>query len=147
MVDQHIDDFIQVGRRRWDVSCFIFYRIPFTTLRVVLVQKGLSCHLQRTGLHMHIIQILGNPMMIWSQTYSIHLRMTCHNILMMILSHPLRVVMNILLVTRICSMKISNHHRAQILMDTRSWPAQSSLGLTLPNKSIFILGFLAGICR
>jgi hypothetical protein len=27
MVDQHIDDFIQVGRCRWDVSCFIFYRI------------------------------------------------------------------------------------------------------------------------
>jgi hypothetical protein len=28
MVDQHLDDFIQVGRRRWDVSCFIFYRDP-----------------------------------------------------------------------------------------------------------------------
>jgi hypothetical protein len=28
MVDQHIDDFIQVGRRRWDVGCFIFYRDP-----------------------------------------------------------------------------------------------------------------------
>jgi hypothetical protein len=28
VVDQHIDDFIHVGRRRWDVSCFIFYRDP-----------------------------------------------------------------------------------------------------------------------
>jgi hypothetical protein len=47
----------------------------------------------------------------------------------------------------IFSMKISNHPCAQILVDTRSWPAQSSLGLMLPNKSIFILRLLAGICR
>jgi hypothetical protein len=28
MVGQHIDDFIQVGRRRWDVGCFIDDRDP-----------------------------------------------------------------------------------------------------------------------
>jgi hypothetical protein len=28
MVDLHIDDFIQVGRRRWDVSCFSIDRDP-----------------------------------------------------------------------------------------------------------------------
>jgi len=28
MVDQHLDDFIQFWRHRWDVSFFIFYRIP-----------------------------------------------------------------------------------------------------------------------
>ena len=45
MVDHHLDDFIQVGKRRWDVSASFFIEISFTTLRVVLVQKGLSCHL------------------------------------------------------------------------------------------------------
>jgi hypothetical protein len=28
IVDEHIDDFIQVGRRRWDVGCFIIDRDP-----------------------------------------------------------------------------------------------------------------------
>jgi hypothetical protein len=28
IVDEHIDDFIQVGRRRWDVGCFIVDRDP-----------------------------------------------------------------------------------------------------------------------
>jgi hypothetical protein len=28
IVDDHIDDFIQVGRRRWDVGCFIIDRDP-----------------------------------------------------------------------------------------------------------------------
>jgi hypothetical protein len=28
MVDQHIDDFIHIGRRRWDMGCFIFYGDP-----------------------------------------------------------------------------------------------------------------------
>jgi hypothetical protein len=28
IVDNHIDDFIQVGRRRWDFGRFIFYRDP-----------------------------------------------------------------------------------------------------------------------
>jgi hypothetical protein len=28
MVDQHIDDFIHVGRRRWGVGCIIFYGDP-----------------------------------------------------------------------------------------------------------------------
>jgi hypothetical protein len=97
----------------------VFIEFPFTTLRVVLMQKGLSSHLERTSLHMQVIQILGSPMMIWSLTYSLHLRMTYLNILMMPLRHPLRVVMNILLVTRIFSMKISNHHCTHILMDTR----------------------------
>jgi hypothetical protein len=28
IVDEHIDDFIQVGRRRWDVGCTIIDRDP-----------------------------------------------------------------------------------------------------------------------
>jgi hypothetical protein len=28
IVDDHIDDFIQVGRCRWDVGCFIIDRDP-----------------------------------------------------------------------------------------------------------------------
>jgi hypothetical protein len=28
IVDEHIDDFIQVGRRRWDAGCFIIDRYP-----------------------------------------------------------------------------------------------------------------------
>jgi hypothetical protein len=28
MVDHRIDDFIYIGRRRWDLSCFIFYGDP-----------------------------------------------------------------------------------------------------------------------
>jgi hypothetical protein len=28
IVDEHIDDFIQVGRCRWDVGCFIIDRDP-----------------------------------------------------------------------------------------------------------------------
>jgi hypothetical protein len=35
IVDQHIDDFIHVGRHRWDMGCFTFDGDPFTTSRVV----------------------------------------------------------------------------------------------------------------
>jgi hypothetical protein len=28
MVDQHIDDFMHVGRRRWGVGCIVFYGDP-----------------------------------------------------------------------------------------------------------------------
>jgi hypothetical protein len=28
IVDHHIDDFIHVGRCRWDMGCFIFYGDP-----------------------------------------------------------------------------------------------------------------------
>jgi hypothetical protein len=42
MVDQHLDDFIQVGRRRWDVSCFIFYRIPIYDIEGGSHAKGVE---------------------------------------------------------------------------------------------------------
>jgi hypothetical protein len=41
----------------WFVSFFI--KIPFTTLKVVLKQKGLSCHFHRTGLHAYMIHMFG----------------------------------------------------------------------------------------
>jgi hypothetical protein len=44
MVDEHIDTFIQTGRRRWDFGCLILIETPFMTLRVALKKRGLSCH-------------------------------------------------------------------------------------------------------
>jgi hypothetical protein len=40
VVDQHIDDFIHVGRRRWDASCFIFYRDPIYDIESSSRAKG-----------------------------------------------------------------------------------------------------------
>jgi hypothetical protein len=36
IVDDHIDDFIQTGRCRWDLGCFIFYGDLSTTLKAHL---------------------------------------------------------------------------------------------------------------
>jgi hypothetical protein len=33
IVDDHIDDFIQVGRHRWDVGCFIIDRDPIYDIK------------------------------------------------------------------------------------------------------------------
>jgi hypothetical protein len=143
IVDDHIDDFIQVGRRRWDVGCFIIDRDPIYDIEGSSQEKGLKFHLQRTGLHACMIQMFGNLVMIWLQICSAPSRMTCRNILRVIFSHPL---IHTLLRMQICSMRIFNHC-AQILIDTRSWPAQSSLRSTLPNKSTFMLRLWAGICR
>jgi hypothetical protein len=46
----------------WFVS--LLTRIPFATLKVVLKQKGLSCRLQRIGLHAYMIQMLDILVMI-----------------------------------------------------------------------------------
>jgi hypothetical protein len=40
MVDLHIDDFIQVGRRRWDFGRFIFYRDPIYDIEGISQAKG-----------------------------------------------------------------------------------------------------------
>jgi hypothetical protein len=40
VVDQHIDDFIHVGRRRWDVVCFIFYKDPIYDVEGSSQEKG-----------------------------------------------------------------------------------------------------------
>jgi hypothetical protein len=42
MVDQHIDDFIQVGRHRWDVGCFIFYGDPIYDIEGSSHAKGVE---------------------------------------------------------------------------------------------------------
>jgi hypothetical protein len=64
IVDDHIDDFIQVGRHRWMWVASLLIEIPFMTLRVALRQRGLKCHLQRTGIHVCMIQIFSVLMMI-----------------------------------------------------------------------------------
>jgi hypothetical protein len=46
----------------WVASSLI--EIPFMTLRVALKQKGLKCHLQRTGLHASMIHTFGSMVMI-----------------------------------------------------------------------------------
>jgi hypothetical protein len=79
---------------------------PFTTLRVVLVQKGLNYHLQENGPHLHMIQMFGRKMLTWLYICSIPLTMTCHNILRVIFSYPLGIVMHILL-------SIFNHFHPQ----------------------------------
>jgi hypothetical protein len=124
IVDDHIDDFIQVGRHRWDVVCFIIDRDPIYDIEGSSQVEGLKCHLQRTGLHTCMIQIFGSLVMIWLQICSSPSRMTCHNILRVIFIHPL---IHTLLRMQICSMRTFSHY-AQILIDTRSWPTQSSPG-------------------
>jgi len=42
MVGQHIDDFIQVGRCRWDVGCFIVYRDPIYDIEGSYHAKGVE---------------------------------------------------------------------------------------------------------
>jgi hypothetical protein len=42
MVDEHIDTFIQIGRRRWDVGHFIFYRDPIYDIEVGSRAKGIE---------------------------------------------------------------------------------------------------------
>jgi hypothetical protein len=42
MVDLHIDDFIQVGRRRWDVGCFIIDRDPIYDIEGSSQAKGVE---------------------------------------------------------------------------------------------------------
>jgi hypothetical protein len=40
--DKHIGDFIQVGRRRWDVGCFIIDRDPIYEIEVRSQAKGVE---------------------------------------------------------------------------------------------------------
>jgi hypothetical protein len=47
----------------WFASLLI--EIMFMTLRVALRQRGLKCHLHRTGLHACMILIFGSLVMIW----------------------------------------------------------------------------------
>jgi hypothetical protein len=64
MVDEHIDTFIQTGRRRWDVGHFIFYRDPIYDIEGGSRAKGIELSSPEIGPHLHMIQILGSPMMI-----------------------------------------------------------------------------------
>jgi hypothetical protein len=144
IVDDHIDDFIQVGRCRWDVGCFIIDRDPIYDI------EGSSQ--DKEGVEVSSSEDWSSCMYdsdIWhpSDDMVTYLfapsRMTCRNILRVIFSHPL---IHTLLRMQICSMRIFNHY-AQILIDTRSWPAWGSLRSTLPNESTFMLRLLVGICR
>jgi hypothetical protein len=108
VVDQHIDYFIYVGRHRWGVGCIIFMEILFTTLKLYLNKKSLSCLLHRTGIHAYMIQIFGTLMMIWLQICFVRSRMNFRSILMVIFNHPLGVLMRILLGIHIFSMKRFN---------------------------------------
>jgi hypothetical protein len=40
MVDEHIDTFIQTGRRRWDFGCLIFDRDPIYDIEGTPQEKG-----------------------------------------------------------------------------------------------------------
>jgi hypothetical protein len=42
IVDEHIDDFIQVGRHRWDVGCFIIDRDPIYDIEGSSQAKGVE---------------------------------------------------------------------------------------------------------
>jgi hypothetical protein len=42
LVDDHIDMFIQTGRRRWDFGCFIFYRDPIYDIEGSSQAKGVE---------------------------------------------------------------------------------------------------------
>jgi hypothetical protein len=42
IVDEHIDDFIQVGRRRWDVGCFIIDRDPIYDIEGSSQEEGVE---------------------------------------------------------------------------------------------------------
>jgi hypothetical protein len=115
----------------------ILKKNPFMKLRVVLKKRGLSCHLWKNGLHVHMIPMLEILMMIWSLIYFIQLRMTCHRTLMVTFNHPLGVVICIPLRICIFSMNISNHICAQILTDTRKRSSQRSQRLTLHRNNFF----------
>jgi hypothetical protein len=42
MVDEHIDTFIQTGRRTWDFGHFIFYRNPIYDIEGISQEKGVE---------------------------------------------------------------------------------------------------------
>jgi hypothetical protein len=42
IVDDHIDDFIQVGRCEWDVGCFIIDRDPIYNIEGIPQAKGVE---------------------------------------------------------------------------------------------------------
>jgi hypothetical protein len=63
MVDEHIDTFIQTGRRSGILIISFSIETPSTTLRVALKKRGLSCHPQRTTFHVYMIHMFGSLMM------------------------------------------------------------------------------------
>jgi hypothetical protein len=42
MVDEYIDNFIHIGRRRWDFGHFIFYRDPIYNIEGISQGKGVK---------------------------------------------------------------------------------------------------------
>jgi hypothetical protein len=94
--------------------------IPFMEFRVVLTQRGLDFHHQRSGPHTYMIKMFGNLVMIWLHIFSTPLRMTCHDILRVMSFHPL---IHTLLRMQICFMRNFNCC-SHILRNTRTWPRQ-----------------------
>jgi hypothetical protein len=143
IVDDHIDDFIQFGRRRWDVVFFIINREPIYDVKGISQAEGLKCHLQRTRLNTCMIQMSGNLVMIWLWICFAPSRLNYRSILKLIFGH---LFICTLLGMQICSLRIFSHC-AQILIDIKSWLACGTPRSTLPNRSNFMLIFWAWICR
>jgi hypothetical protein len=59
--DLHIDDFIQVGRRRWDVGCFIIDRDPIYDIEASSQAKGVEWSSSEDwSSYAHMIQLFGS---------------------------------------------------------------------------------------
>jgi hypothetical protein len=92
-----------------------FMETPFTTLRVALKQKGLSWHPPGKWSSLAYDSYVWQPDVDMVTDLFVHSRMTCHNIFRVIFSHPLGVVMQILLRMQTCSMKNFSHLSSSIL--------------------------------
>jgi hypothetical protein len=137
MVDLHIDDFIQVGRRRWDVICFSIDRDPIYDIggNISQADRVEFSSSEEWSSYVYDSEIWqpGDDMVI---DLFFPFRMTYHNILKVSFSHPL---VHTLLRMHICFMRNSNRC-AQILRNTRTWPSQSNQRFILQGINIFILG-------
>jgi hypothetical protein len=130
IVDDHIDDFIQVGRRRWDVVCFIIDRDPIYDIEGSSQAEGVEVSSSEDWSSCMYDSDIWHPsddMVTYLFTPS---RMTYCNILRVDLQSSLDTYP-----FEDADLFYEDfHHCAHILIDTRSWPAQSSPRSTLPNK-------------
>jgi hypothetical protein len=78
MVDHHIDDFIYIGRCRWDVSCFIFYGDPIYDMEGSFQMKNVDVLPSKKWYSFLDDPVIQHLMMIHSKIVFIHSGMACY---------------------------------------------------------------------
>jgi hypothetical protein len=132
IVDEHIDDFIQVGRRRWDVGCFIIDRDPIYDIKGSSQAKGVEMSFSEDWPPCMYDSYVWKPSddMVTNLFFPFD-----DDLCSMIFIHPL---VHTLLRMQIFLMRTSDHC-TQFLRNTRTWPPQRIHRFILQSVSIFIM--------